>query len=97
MPECAKILLRSYAIRKACPCNVYPLEPHFYIAIPIFAGVYLFFIFLLENIDCGYLEKVPRIYVLSKNNKKIKNISTEIFIFYNFKNLWILHGHVFIM
>ena len=36
------------------PCNVYPLEPHFYIAKQGFAGVYLFFLFLLQNIDCGY-------------------------------------------
>ena len=26
-------------IRKTCPCNVYPLEPHFYIAKLGFAGV----------------------------------------------------------
>ena len=40
-------------IRKTCPCNVYPLEPHFYIANLGFAGVYLFVLFLLQNIDCG--------------------------------------------
>ena len=34
-------------IRKTCPCNVYPLEPHFYIAKLGYAGVYLFFLFLL--------------------------------------------------
>ena len=42
-------------IMKTCPCNVYPLEPHFYIVKLGFAGVYLFFLFLLQNIDCGYL------------------------------------------
>ena len=31
-----------------------PLEPHFYIAKLGYAGVYLFFLFLLQNIDCGY-------------------------------------------
>ena len=41
-------------ITKTCPCNVYPPEPHFYIAKLGFAGVYLFFLFLLQNIDCGY-------------------------------------------
>ena len=41
-------------IMKTCPCNVYPLEPHFYIAKLGYAGVYLFFLFLLQNIDCGY-------------------------------------------
>ena len=29
-------------IRKTCPCNVYPLTPHFYIAKLGFAEVYLF-------------------------------------------------------
>ena len=41
-------------IMKTCPCNVYPFEPHFYIATLGYAGVYLFFLFLLLNIDCGY-------------------------------------------
>ena len=31
-------------IRITCPCNVYPLEPHFYIAKLGYAGVYLFFL-----------------------------------------------------
>ena len=48
------------AIRKTCPCNVYPLEPHFYIEKLGFAGVYLFFLFLLQNIDCGYSLEPPR-------------------------------------
>ena len=51
---------RSSIIRKTCPCNVYPLEPHFYIAKLGFAGVYLFFLFLLQNIDCGYSLEPPR-------------------------------------
>ena len=40
-------------IKKTCPCNVYPLEPHFYMEKLGFAGVYLFFLFLLQNMDCG--------------------------------------------
>ena len=40
---------------------------------------------------------VPTIYVLSKNKKNIKKFQRKIFIFYNFKNLFILHGHVFVM
>ena len=47
-------------IKKTCPCNVYPLEPHFYIAKLGYAGVYLFFLFLLQNIDCGYSLEPPR-------------------------------------
>ena len=40
--------------------HVYPLEPHFYIAKLGYAGVYLFFLFLLQNIDCGYSLEPPR-------------------------------------
>ena len=47
-------------IRKTCPCNEYPCKPHFYIVKLGFAGVYLFFLFLLQNIDCGYLLEPPR-------------------------------------
>ena len=34
--------------------RVHPLKPHFYIAKLGYAGVYLFLLFLLQNIDCGY-------------------------------------------
>ena len=82
-----------YRIKKTCPCNVYPLEPHFYIAKLGYAGVHLFFLFLLQNIDCGYLlepprrggSNVPTIYVLSKNKKNIKNFLLKTFNFYNLK------------
>ena len=47
-------------ITKTCPCNVYPLKPHFYIVKLGFAGVYLLFLFLLQNIDCGYSLEPPR-------------------------------------
>ena len=46
-------------IRKTCPCSEYPLKPHFYIVKLGFAGVYLFFLFLLQNIDCGYTLEPP--------------------------------------
>ena len=42
-------------IRKTCPCDKYAPEPHFYIVKLGYAGVYLIFLFLLQNIDCGYL------------------------------------------
>ena len=47
-------------IRKTRPCNEYPLKPHFYIVKLGYAGVYLFFLFLLQNIDCGYSLEPPR-------------------------------------
>ena len=53
-------LLNPIFIRKTCPCNEYPLEPHFYIAKLGYAGVYLFFLVLLQNIDCGYSLEPPR-------------------------------------
>ena len=45
-------------IRK-CPYNVHPLEPHFYVAKLGFTGVYLFFLCLLQYIDCGYSLERP--------------------------------------
>ena len=47
-------------IRKTCPYNVNPLSPHFCIVRLGYAGVYLFLLFLLQNIDCGYSLEPPR-------------------------------------
>ena len=52
---------------KTCPCNITPLIPHFYIAKLGYAGVYLFFLLLLQNIDCG--------------KKNIKNFQLKFFNF----------------
>ena len=52
--------MHQFHIMKTCPCNVYPLEPHFYIVKLGYAGVYLFFLFLLQNIDYGYSLEPPR-------------------------------------
>ena len=54
-------LVTVLSITKTCPCNIYPLEPHFYIEKLGFKGVYLFFLFLLQNIDCGYSLEPPRL------------------------------------
>ena len=51
--------IQLFHIRKTCPCNIYPLKPHFYIVKLGYAGVYLFFLFLLQNIDCGYSLEPP--------------------------------------
>ena len=40
--------------------NFDPLKPHFYIVKLGFTGVYIIFLFLLENIDCGYSLEPPR-------------------------------------
>ena len=58
--KCYTYAFNFETITKTCPCNVYPLEPHFYIVKLGFAGVYLFFLFLLQNIDCGYSLEPPR-------------------------------------
>ena len=98
-------------IRKTCPCNVYPLEPHFYIAKLGYGGVYLFFLFLLQNIDCGYSLEPPQLepprrggsnmypqsMFWAKIRKISKFISWKFSIFKAKKNLCLLHGHVFVM
>ena len=43
-------------IWKTCPCRVYPLEPHFYIGKLGFAGAYLIFLFLIQNIHSGKVQ-----------------------------------------
>ena len=58
---CMKIFFgEKIIIRKTYPCIEYPLKPHFYIVKLGYAGVYLFFLFLLQNIDCGYSLEPPR-------------------------------------
>ena len=42
------------------PCNEHPLTPHFYIEKVGFTRVYIFFLILLQNIDCGYSLEPPR-------------------------------------
>ena len=37
-------VVNSPSIRQTCPCKVYPLKPHFYIAKLGYAGLYLFFL-----------------------------------------------------
>ena len=49
----------SLAITQTCPCNEDPFTPHFYIVKLGFTGVYIFFLFLLQNIDCGYPLEPP--------------------------------------
>ena len=53
-------ILFGHTSEKTCPCNDYPLKPHFYIVKLGYAGVYLVFLFLLQNIDCGYSFEPPQ-------------------------------------
>ena len=93
--------LKMCYIRITCECNIYPLIPHFYKAKMRYVGVYLFFLFLLQNIDCGYsLEPprlgVPKINVLStyvKNNFFFQLNFNFCFCFF----FYILHGQVFVI
>ena len=50
---------------RTSPCNVYPLTPHFYIVKVGFTGVFIIFLFLLQNIDCGYSLEPPHEAVLT--------------------------------
>ena len=43
-----------------CPCNTYSIIPYLYIVKLGYTGVYLFFLFLLQNIDCGYSLELPQ-------------------------------------
>ena len=52
-------LFTQPCITKTRLYNFDPLKPHFYIVKLGFTGVQLFFLFLLKNIDCGYLLEPP--------------------------------------
>ena len=54
------VILVGCSIRITCPCIEHPLTPHFYIVKLGFTRVYIFFLFLLQNIDCGYSLEPPR-------------------------------------
>ena len=72
-----------------------PPQSHFYIAKLGYAGVYLFFLFLLQNIDCGYsLERRggSNVYppsMFSAKIYKISKISNVIFSFLQLKKIYI--------
>ena len=60
MSSVSAYVLISITIRKTCPCNEYPLIPHFHIVKLGYAGVYLFFLFFAKNIHCGYSLELPQ-------------------------------------
>ena len=53
---------------KKCVCIYTPINPTFYIKKLGSAGVYLFFLFLLQSIDCGYTFESPREAVLTSTH-----------------------------
>ena len=50
----------SYNITKTYLYNFDPLKPYFHIVKLGFTGVYIIFLFLLKNLDCGYSSEPPR-------------------------------------
>ena len=68
-------------------CFIPPYTPLLYSKTGVYRGIH-FFLFLLQNIDCGYSleQRVPSINVLSKNKKNIKKFHLKIIIFTAFKN-----------
>ena len=47
------------SITKTCLYKFDPLQPHVYIVKLGFTGVYIIFLILLNNIDCGYSLEPP--------------------------------------
>ena len=82
MNECprvdAELLYKIDIIRITCPCDLYPLTPHFYIVKLGFTRVFIFFlIFALKHrLWVLIFERVPKIYVLSKNSKEYRSTYT---------------------
>ena len=58
MPE--NIRFRKKNITRTCLYSFDSLKPHFYVVKLGFTGVYIIFLILLENIDCGYSLEPPR-------------------------------------
>ena len=86
--------------------NFDPLKPHFYIVKLGFTGVYIIFLILLENIDCGHSLEPPRrggsieypqSFFLGRNIKKYLNFCLKIFNFSMINFSVYLNRHVFLM
>ena len=64
--------IRVSSWKHVCEMNT-PLTHHFYIVKLGFTGVYIIFLFLLRNMDCGYSLEPPR-YIFWAQIRKISNI-----------------------
>ena len=78
--------------------NFDPIKPHFYIVKLGFTGVYIIFLFLLKNIDCGYSlnslnrsNEYPQSMFWTEIRKKLAFFYMKIFNFWSliFLYIWI--------
>ena len=86
---CSKIAL---SITKTRVYYFNSLKPHIYIVKLGFTGVYIIFLFLLKNIDCGYSLEPPRqggsnkypqsMFWVEQKYEKYQNFVLKIFIFW---------------
>ena len=87
-------------ITKTCLYNFDPLKPHFYIIKLGFTGVYIIFLFLLKNIDCGYPLEPPRVthnLCFEQKYEKCQNFLSENFRFLAVNFSVYLNRRVFVM
>ena len=92
-------------ITKTYLYNIDPLKPHFYIVKLGFTGVYITFLFLLKNIDCGYSLEPPdrggsneyhNLY-FEQTSEKYQSFLSENFQFLEVKFSIYLNRRVFVM
>ena len=76
-------------ITKTYLYNLEPLKPHFYIVKRGFTGYTLLYLFLLKNIDCGYLLKPPRLWMLVRaaSGRRFKRVPIIYVLSRNMKNI----------
>ena len=93
------------SIKKTYLYNFDPLKPHFYIVKLGFTGVYIIFLILLKNKDCGYsLNCITEAVLMSTHHlcfeqkyEKYQNFLSENFPFLVIKSSIYLNRHVFKM
>ena len=69
--------LKHLVIMKISPCNEDPLTPHFYIVKLGLTGVYILFLFLLQNIDWEAVLTCTNNQCFEQKYENRQNISTE--------------------
>ena len=88
-------------IMKTSPCNEDPLTSHFYIVKLGLTGVYMFFLFLLQNLDHWVLVRTASTCThdlcFEQKKENITIFHTKIIIFTMVKYCSILHRRVCVM